>query len=270
MTPTIAPAARVCPRPSAFTVDVGGLRRSGRATVKYPGPGDSVRVTVSATAAASAGTPGGSGTLIVSPAWSGADLGGSRVSTAARGRERDEPPVGGCRAGDEPSGDVDDDRGSVAGVEDHRTSDADGDDRGVGARLAGAVVDDRRGGHRSALRPDRDVSGPGCDRAVGSHGEGDRGGVGGHTAQAGHAHADRLAVDALDAGAGASVGEPARRGGDEPRRDAGGRGGRFAARQRDHRDRGEQQRGQRDGPRVPRDGVRGRAEAEPDHRKRGN
>ena len=53
--------------------------------MKNPGPCDSVSVTVSATAIASAGTPGGSATLIVSPAATGAARGGRRVSIARVG-----------------------------------------------------------------------------------------------------------------------------------------------------------------------------------------
>ena len=85
VTATIAPAARVWPRPSALIVDVAGSGLPAGNTVKKPDPGDSVNVTVSATATASAGTDGGSATLIVSPAAIGLARGGSRVSIARAG-----------------------------------------------------------------------------------------------------------------------------------------------------------------------------------------
>src|SRR5215213_9307984 len=82
LTATIAPAARVWPRPSALMVDVGGRGVPAGKTVKKPEPGDSVNVTVSATAITSAGTDAGSATLIVSRPLIGLARGGSRVSIA--------------------------------------------------------------------------------------------------------------------------------------------------------------------------------------------
>ena len=217
VTATIAPAARVWPRPSALIVDVAGSGLPAGNTVKKPDPGDSVNVTVSATATASAGTDGGSATLIVSPAAIGLARGGSRVSIAACRRDRHEAAGGRRRRLDEPAGHVDDQRCTVLGEEVDCTADPDAHDRGVGPDLARAVVDDRRRRHWRPFRPDRDETRPGRRAVVDGDRERDGGCRARNAATLGDVHAHDLCVDALESGAVSDIGEPARDAGLEPR-----------------------------------------------------